>query len=202
MATVKAGFSSLPVTQKIVKARYYVSQMTGNANFPTPDPTLNNVGSKADALEQAFNDAQDGSKPKIALAKAAEAELDAIIVLLIAYVQYVSKGDETIIKSSGFEIKENKTTPLPIPMVTGLKADPGVNEGEVNLYWDRIANSKVYKIEKSADGNTNWNYAGESVKASITLTSLPTATKIWFRIAGVGAKGQGPWSDPAKGLVS
>lgn len=202
MATVKAGFSTLPTTQKIIKARYYVSQMTGNANFPTPDPTLSDISAKANALELAYNEAQDGGKTKVALAKAAEAELDAIIVLLTAYVQFVSKGEATIIRSSGFEVKEVNNNAQPLVAVTGLGTTPGINEGEVNLYWDRVPNSKVYKIEKSADGNTNWTYAGESTKASITLTGLPTATKIWFKIAAVGAKGQGPWSDPAKGLVS
>jgi hypothetical protein len=201
MATAKTGFATLPVAQKIVKARFYVTQLTNNANFTTPDPSIKTIGDAATTLEIAHNDTLDGSKTKAAIAKTAEAALDAIIVLFAAYVQFISKGDETIIRSSGLEVKESKTPPQPLPMVIGLIIETGINEGEITLSWDKIANSKVYKIESSADGNTNWQYISESTKTSITLTNQPTATKIWLRVAAFGAKGQGPWSDPAKGLV-
>lgn len=201
MATVKTGFSSLPVAQKILKARFYATQLTNNTNFTTPDPSIKTISDAATALETAYNDAADGSKTKAALAKTAEATLDSIIVLFAAYVQFISKGDATIIRSSGLEVKEIKTPPQPLPAVTGLTIDTGINEGEITLSWDKIPNSKVYKIESSPDGNTNWQHIGESTKITITLTNLPSATKLWLRVAAIGAKGQGPWSDPGKGLV-
>lgn len=201
MATAVSGFNKLTPAEKIVKARFYAKQLTGNTNFATPDPTPAQINTTATALETAFNEAADGGKTKKAAAKTAEAALDAIIVLFVAYVQFASKGDETIIRSSGLEVKENNNTPQPLVQVVGLTLETGINEGELIVSWDKVDKSRVYKIEKSTDGNSNWLPAGESTKSTITLTGLPTATKLWLRVAAIGAKGQGPWSDPAKGLV-
>jgi hypothetical protein len=201
MAKAKLGFSELSVPQKIVKARLFVTQLTGNENFPNPDPTLQQISDAATALEKAYNEAQDGGKTKIATAKAAEEALDKIIDLFVDYVQFASKGDETIIRSSGLDVRSAKSAPQDLPMVTNLATETTLNDGEIHLSWDRISNSKVYKIETSADGSTNWQHIGESTKAAITLTHLASGSKPWFRVAAVGAKGQGTWSDPVKGLV-
>lgn len=201
MATAVSSFYKLTTAEKIVKARFYAKQLTGNANFATPDPTPTQINTAATALETAYNEAADGSKTKKATAKTAEAALDAIIILFVAYVQFASKGDETIIRSSGLEIKENNNTAQPLVQVIGLTLETGINEGEIIVSWDKVDKSRVYKLEKSPDGSTNWQPAGESTKSTITLTGLPTATKLWLRVAAIGAKGQGPWSDPAKGLV-
>lgn len=201
MATAISSFYKLTTAEKIVKARFYAKQLTSNANFTTPDPTPTQINTAATALETAHNEAADGSKTKKAAAKTAEAALDAIIVLFVAYVQFASKGDETIIRSSGLEVKENNNTAQPLVQVVGLTLETGINEGELMVSWDKVDKSRVYKLEKSPDGSTNWQPTGESTKSTITLTGLPTATKLWLRVAAIGAKGQGPWSDPAKGLV-
>ncbi len=201
MATAVSSFYKLTTAEKIVKARFYAKQLTGNTNFATPDPTPAQINTAATTLETAYNEAADGSKTKKAAAKIAEAALDAIIVLFVAYVQFASKGDETIIRSSGLEVKENNNTAQPLVQVVGLTLETGINEGELILSWDKVDKSRVYKLEKSPDGSTNWLPAGESTKSTITFTGLPTATKLWLRVAAIGAKGQGPWSDPAKGLV-
>jgi hypothetical protein len=201
MAKAKLGFSELSVPQKILKARLFVTLLTDNENFPNPDPTLKQIGDAATALEIAYNEAQDGGKTKIAAAKAAEQTLDNIIDLFVDYVQFVSKGNETIIRSSGLDVRGAKSAPQDLPMVLNLMAETTLNDGEIHLSWERISNSKVYKIETSTDGTSSWQYIGESTKASITLTHLPSGSKPWFRVAAVGAKGQGTWSDPVKGLV-
>jgi hypothetical protein len=31
----------------------------------------------------------------------------------------------------------------------------------------------------------------------MTVSNLTSGTKYWFKVAGLGSAGQGPWSDPA-----
>jgi hypothetical protein len=202
MATIKLGFTRLPTSNKIVQARLYVSKMSNNAAFAAPEPTLASIAAAATTLENAYNAAKDGSKTKIAEAKAATTALVQLINLLATYVQYQSKGDATLIESTGFAVRQLNNKANDMPMVTNVIAAIGINDGEVQLKWKRIPTCKIYLIEQSPDGNTNWTYTSESPTRTTTLKGLPTATKIWLRIAAFGAKGKGPWSDPVKVLVS
>jgi hypothetical protein len=45
-----------------VMANHVVEQMTGNANFPNPNPTLDVITAANEAYLQALNKAQGGSK--------------------------------------------------------------------------------------------------------------------------------------------
>ena len=42
-----------------------------------------------------------------------------------------------------------------------------------------------------------WTNAPPSTKSKCTIANLVAGTRYWFRVAAVGAAGQGPWSDPA-----
>jgi len=44
---------------------------------------------------------------------------------------------------------------------------------------------------------TSWTLGVVSTKSSATLSGLTSGTKYWFRVAAIGAAGQGAWSDPA-----
>src|SRR6266496_2905656 len=60
---VKLGFKDLPVDKRLTKARHIVKKMTGNANFPSPFPSLAAVADIINALAAA-QVALDGSKIK------------------------------------------------------------------------------------------------------------------------------------------
>jgi hypothetical protein len=38
-------------------------------------------------------------------------------------------------------------------------------------------------------------------KSSATVTGLTSGQRVGFRVAAIGAAGQGPWSDPATQIV-
>ncbi|NNV54942.1 fibronectin type III domain-containing protein [Limnovirga soli] len=203
MSQVKLGFYALSIPDKILKARNIVTLMTGNAAFTTPNPALATVTTAANELETAFNDAADGGRTKTAIRDSKEAELDALMAQLSAYVQEISEGDALIILSSGMEVRAEKTPPQDLPAPQGLEAITGDNEGEIVLRWKRVDKSKAYLFQKSADGATGWeNIITTSTKAKALLSGLPTATKMWFRVCAVGSRGNSPWSDACRGLVA
>jgi hypothetical protein len=45
-------------------------------------------------------------------------------------------------------------------------------------------------------------HAAVSSKSSCTITGLTSGQHYWFRVAAVGAAGQGPWSDNASQLAT
>jgi hypothetical protein len=46
-------------------------------------------------------------------------------------------------------------------------------------------------------GQTGWRHAFVVTKSSASVPGLVSGKRHWFRVAALGAAGQGPWSDPA-----
>ena len=201
MSKVKLGFNKLSVPNKIQQSRNIITKMTGNAALPAPNPTLATLTTAVDSLEAAYEAASDGGKAKTAFMYTQEKALDALMVQLAAYVQQASAGNATIILSSGMDVAAGRTPSQDLPAPEAVAAITGQNEGEVLLKWKPVKGAASYIVQQSADGSTGWALAANSTKASSTVSGLVSGSKEWFRVAAIGAKGQGPWSAPAKGMA-
>lgn len=130
-----------------------------------------------------------------------EEELETIVGLLGAYVLNTSEGDEEMIRSAGFDVRAS-ATPAGLPdRPLNLRAEMGAISGEILLDCKKVTSAKSYVWEHSADGNTGWQYNSTTTSPKTTIKNLPSVSVRWFRVAGVGASGQGPFSDPVKGLA-
>jgi hypothetical protein len=202
MAKVKLGFSKLTVPNKIQQARNILIQMAASGNFVTPTPTLAIVGTATDTLETAFEDASKGGTVKTAFMHLQEKNLVKLMAQLASYVQTTSQGDETIILSSGMDVAATPSAPQQLLAPEALAIYIGQNESDALLKWKTLKGAKAYVIQQSTDGNTNWAEAGHCTKATIIISGLTSGAKIWFRTAGIGPKGLGPWSSPARGMAA
>jgi len=108
-------YMDLNVPGKIEYARDRVIDMTGNANFPTPDVPLPVITGAANDLETKYNKAQGGGPADTAAMNAAEEVLDELIRKEAAYVTRIADGSEVIITSSGFTPTKTEATPVPLP---------------------------------------------------------------------------------------
>jgi hypothetical protein len=72
-------------------------------------------------------------------------------------------------------------------------------EGSVDVAVDRVRGAGSYLVQKSQTPDTpgSWQQAAISTKSSCTVTGLTSGQHYWFRVAAIGAAGQGPWSDQA-----
>ncbi|MBI3509601.1 MAG: fibronectin type III domain-containing protein [Bacteroidetes bacterium] len=200
MTKLKVGLRGLTVPEKVQQVRQVITDMTGNSNFTTPNPSLATVTAAANDLETAFNAAQiarDAAKTKTVIQNDKEEHLDLLFSQLGGYVQTMSNGNTTIINSAGFDIAITHAHIGEMPKPQNVNATTGDNPGEVDLHWDRIAGCKIYEMEYTSDpaGLTGWLRAGTTTKSSFAVQNLNSGTKFLFRIAAVGTKGQGPWSD-------
>jgi hypothetical protein len=203
MKTVKLNFKALRVPLKIQKAKNIVSKMTGNANFTTPNPALDVVMNAINKLEISYAASLDGGISKTALMRTDTATLDLLIAQLMNYVQDVTGGNELKILSSGMEVKATATAPQPMPAPLNMKYLTDSNDGEANIKWSPVKGSKAYLIQSSTtpDVETSWAFFDACTSANYTALGLTSHTAIWFRIAALGAKGAGPWSDPLKASI-
>jgi hypothetical protein len=201
MKRLKISFRTLAIPEKIQKARYLVAQMSGNESFTNPSPALQEVGAAADALEQAYEKSLNGGKIEIAQLRQCESGMNDLIFLLAGYVQNASRGEPSVILSSGFDVQAEKTVAAPPPTPHNINGKMGPFDGQVSLSWDRVPGAKAYQIQVSADGINNWSYCGAAIKRQFVVDGLKSGTKTFFRVSAIGTKGQSAWSDPGVGMA-
>lgn len=202
MAKVKLALRSQTIPQKVQFMRQVVTSMTGNANFATPAPTLASITAKANDLEAKYNDAsasRQTAQQKTTLQDTSDTESNSLMTQLALYVENTSAGDAAKIQSAGMEIRADGAPIGALPAPQGLIATVGDNDGELDLDWDSVRGATTYLVQRSLDPPTatSWQQAIVVTKSKGTVTGLTSGTKYWFRVAAVGAAGQGPWSDPA-----
>lgn len=202
MALVNMDYNGKPVPEKITKGRLFTSKLTGNADFPIPNPSLAELVADTNVLESAYNAAQDGGKSSRQALKEAEDKLDSQVSILGAYIQSASLGNENKILSTGALVRKEGTPIGELPAPTDVLAKTGDMEGTVEVKWKKVTGAKSYLLQIATDlAIANWAYLGACTATKFTATGLPTGKKHMYRVAALGAAGVGPWSDPAIGMA-
>ena len=70
--------------------------------------------------------------------------------------------------------------------------------GHTLLSWPVLPGAKSYIIESSPDPITpaSWGFSATCTTASANVNGAQPGQRFWYRVAGVNAKGQSPWSEP------
>jgi fibronectin type III domain protein len=192
-----------PIPDKLQTGRQIIAAMTSNHNFPNPHPPLADVTAALATLDEAYKAHQiaksDAPRTKANVADDAEIQLDSQLRKLAAYVESIADKDETIIASAGLQTKAARTTPSTLPAPAALSATAGDREGEINLTWRKVENSRSYIIQISPDPPSadSWGHAETVTIASKTIENLTSGKTYWFRVAAIGSLGQSGWSELA-----
>jgi len=200
MAKVKLELSKKNTSEKTVLGNKVVTNMTGNTNFPNPNPTLDVLKTSITNMTVASDEVEAARKTvqmKLSVLYQQEGIFDGVITQLGTYVDNVSNGDEAIILSAGMDVQKEKSAITLPDKITSVNATSGDNAGEIDLSWDKSSNAKSYVVEIAVNGNTlEWKHALITTRSRAELSALITGTAYQIRIAAIGSAGQGPWSDP------
>ena len=203
MPKTKLNLHNLSIVAKIAKAKQIVAALTGNPNFPTPNPTLNAIDlviTKTETKAAERDAAQQLAKTKTIELNGCEDELNAILSQIAAHVDSVAAGDRAKIHSAGLDTRAGATsTTEPPPPPSGLDSSIGDHEGELDAFWDPVAGARSYLIQTNEDPTvaTGWQHTGVSTKSKYTIKGLQSGKRYWMRVAAVNSVGQSGWSDPA-----
>ena len=210
MIKVKTDLSRLTDEEFIAKVDLIVNSMTGNANFTTPNPALSLLATgvyEMNVLINERNDLDQQSQTKTVAIRNKRNLVANFVTNEAGYVQGIANAStdpnnppEQIVVSAGMEPEDARSPVGSMPKIVGLFATQGDADGEIDLHWNPIKRGlNSYVIEYTTDpaGQTGWGHTKVCTASKITLTGLTSATRYWFRVAAVGAAGQGPWSDAA-----
>jgi len=199
MKKIALGLSKSNPSNTAQFADGIVESMTGNANFPTPDP----------ALTVLTNGAQ-GIRDKQAEIEAKEAELSVLrgqlgsqndalknnIRKLADHVEDKCDGDVDKLRSSGFSLVGDPTPRGPLGQVQNLKVQTTDNEGQLDVRFKKVNGAASYMVEHASSPDGPWTLATVTTRTTHSLPGLTPGQKYWVRVRAVGTTGFGPWSDP------
>lgn len=196
------GFAEMTDLDLLAKVRLILSQMTGNSNFPTPDPTLASVATLADEFQQAISDAEAGGSFDKSVRDGKKAELVDTMHNLSNYVLFTAKGNRLIADSSGFTIAKDPAPLPPIEKPSGLQLSDGQNSGEILLMFNKVQGSKTYIYQISLDplDETKWVATYGTLRKNL-FTGLESGKRYYVRVVALGTKGQVVYGDPVSRIA-
>lgn len=192
---VALKLSRLSIASKIEKTRFIVTSMTGNANFPTPSPTLASVTANVNTLETAHLTALGGGTDDTANMHAKEVLLDLSLKLLAAYVEGIGNLNpitaESVILSSGMELKIQ-----PVHTAREFSVSITDNPGEVKLSTKYSPNATfIWQITTNPSEEDGWEQINQTTRAKLVKSGLESGTRYYFRVTKVDKFGIHPWSN-------
>jgi hypothetical protein len=119
------------------------------------------------------------------------------------YVLFTANGDELVAQSSGYSIAK---TPAPAPQISkpeNLQLADGVNKGELEFSFNKVAGARSYIYQYAADPVTNdtvWN-TQTGTHRKTTFSGLESQKKYWCRVVALGINGQAVTSDAVARIV-
>jgi len=182
------------VAQVIVKA------MTGNPNFPSPQPTVPAMTAGCNDLVAAENAAKLRTTGAVALRDSKRRTLVTLLEGWRTFVQSTADANPenapNIIQSGGCTLRKTPVRPN-----LGFHAKLTTIPGTVRVTAPAAARRASYDWQSSIDGGKTWVDLPQSLQSRMTVTGLPTGTTVQFRYRATVKAGEGAWSQPISILV-
>jgi hypothetical protein len=174
--------------------------LANNQYFPLPDPIITAFIDGLGKFSAAATAAQTRAKGTVAARNAAQVVYIGALHALKGRIQQVADANpeqaETIIKSTTLSVK--KTT---LRQRQTLAAKQGATSGTVHLTAPVGGARASYEWQYSIDGGKTWVDCANTLQAKTTISGLPVATVVEFRVRVTTKTGMGDWSLPTSLLV-
>jgi len=193
----------LPVSvpQLIKMAQAIIAALTGNAHFPTPNPSLASLTSALDKLVADEAATRTRAAGTVANRNVSRTSLLSLLQATKANVQQTADLDPenavAIISSAGMTTRK-ATTRTKAPFA----AKPGLVSGSAKLSVKAAAVRASYEWEWSGDQGKTWTAVLPTLQAKTEIGGLPVATVVLFRFRAITRATVSDWSQPTAMLVN
>ena len=204
MSRLVKAIARLNAVQLVSRSLFIEERLQDNPVFTLLSPSLAEIATKREALQQAITEAADGGRTATAKREQRRRELKLGIDALAGdVISQVGDDDEKIL-GAGFFVRSNRLTQEGLPAPLKLRARISDHVGEARLDWATTRGSVLFVVEHNAaspDDAEAWKQVAETTRIKHVVPGLASAKEHWFRVRAIGTVGKSPWSDVARTLV-
>lgn len=179
-----------------VFARKVVASLTANEYFPDPQPGIALASGQQQAFAQALDAAQGGGRLQVAKKNDARALLIDMLKQLGQYVQYMGKGQKSILLTSGFDLAKERSSFIELEQPSDIRLE-GSARGEISIQLNPGKGTHSFIFQIAPDPLTpasHWESAA-STRSRHTFTGLASGQRYWLRAVAVGTNEQSVTSE-------
>lgn len=119
-------------------------------------------------------------------------------------VESEARGNPVLLTSSGYSLAADIVHSNEPPAKIGnLTLTAGDADSQIDGQHDPVPRAASYQVQQTTvDPLTGpWETVIQQTSSNFTVSGLTSGQRVWIRVRAVGAKGHGPWSDPATKIV-
>jgi hypothetical protein len=182
------NYNTLDSNELSVFGNHVLTNMTGNAGFPSSAPILNFLSSSLTALDAAIRAPHPDSLSIKARVLAVQKSLYAVKGM----VELECNDDEEVAASSGFDLKTSSSRR---PKTFSVRQ--GSANGTADLTCPHVKGSGyIWEMISDPINENEWSVYRYTVVTELHVTGLTPGNKYWFRVKTVTSKGEESYSDP------
>jgi hypothetical protein len=172
-------------------AQCVIEKMENNPDFPDPPVALAMLKEALPEFRIALANAHGRDRIMMSIKDDKKKIVLNLLAELAEYVAITSKGDRTLILSSGFDVAdENRGMMTPAIEILDVElGPPGEATTRIKNVTAAIAYMHQYATEPPG-ANTVWTSVG-SCKGYYTFRGLQSDKRYWFRVIAIGRVGNG-----------
>lgn len=199
------GFGSMLDDQLLSAATTIIAAMTGNSNFPTPTPALEDIQDLLDDFSTKLAAARKRGSPEDTALK------DESFPLLVSglqklgyYVNSVADGRLSVLLSSGFPTNASSSPSLVPDSVLNVRTSDTNQSGQMRLDFQPQKKVRLYEYcyRKVSTPEVPWSdRVVTGTSRNNVIAPLEPGQYYEVRVRAVNNKGAGDWSNTAKLLV-
>jgi hypothetical protein len=197
-AKVSIGFLSRDTDAKLGSdTARIITGLTGNAAFPTPNPTVAELTTALNAFLTAVTAAHDSKVGRVQRTQQ-RANLCTLLRALAHYVDVASLGDLPTLLSSGFTAQQPRKPVGPLPAPVNLRFVRGKVSGTATARCNKEPRATAYQWRCApAATPTAWLPVVTTPSAHYLFQGLMPLTIYIVEVCTVGTAGTSNWSETA-----
>lgn len=171
-----------------------IENMENNPYFPTLPPELGELKTALPEYQASLADARGRDKVMVSVKNDKKAIMLQLLAAIVDYVTVTSKGDRTMLLSSGFDVTDENGS-ASVPAIERLEVDLG-EPGEATTRTKNAGVNIAYVHQYTTEPpgvNTVWFSEGTS-QSYYRFEGLSSDKRYWFRIVAIGRNGQRAYS--------
>ncbi|MFM2058767.1 MAG: hypothetical protein RLY71_3152 [Pseudomonadota bacterium] len=212
-ARLNSSFGRLSVPEFIATANAICDRQADSPHYPLniwPDkvPRPDAVRDAVERMRVLSVESQTRDANKIRERNKLRSEIETMLDDQRAYLEMAAHGDETMLRSTGFELRQARTAasvPVLLGEPTDLRLRHGRESGTLDVHVRALPGASSYEVA-IAQGETvtdaDWRHAAvSSTSLHMLLQGLTPGQYVWVRVRGINSAGYGLWTPPQRIMV-